>query len=481
MESRLPLGDVVFTTGQVLQDRYELRQRLGAGANRNPRQTWLARDLRSSDAEALVVLKFLRFSGSQWTELKLFEREVQILRQLHHPRIPRCGAAFHLQEPEEWMGFVETYIPGQSLQALLDQGRRFSEVAVRSIAEQVLEILIYLHGCSPPVLHRDIKPSNLILTSDRQVFLIDFGAVQDRPRPAGQSFTVVGTYGYTPMEQFGGQTEPASDLFALGVTLIHLLTGLPPSELVQADLTIPSECIQAPPQFADWLMQMTAPALAHRFTSAQQALTALKAPPTPSIVEPPQSRILLKPSSDCLSVSIPPLITLKTMAWLELFLFGVLMGGVIVVLIPVGVQMLLHAFRSFDFAGMGAGLLLSALGGIACTLIWNLLKRFFGSTQLTFTLDSVTMQRTLWGIKYRQRHCCLDPVSKLEILPFGPADTTVVVGSSQTSGEADTSVSAAGDTLTLVEKLSPAEGQWLVQEVQDWLRTHRDDALTEKQ
>ena len=71
------------------------------------------------------------------------------------------------------------------------------------------------------MLHRDIKPSNLILGEDEQVYLVDFGAVQDKVAPSCTTFTVVGTYGYTPMEQFGGRAVPASDLYALGATLIH--------------------------------------------------------------------------------------------------------------------------------------------------------------------------------------------------------------------------------------------------------------------
>ncbi len=459
----------MFAVGQVLQERYELRQLLDDSdpiSARKPRQTWLAKDLTGNDAAALVVLKFLQFGGrSQWGDLKLFEREVQVLRQLDHPRIPRCGDSFHLRQPEEWMGFVETFIPGESLQTLLNHGRRFSVGAVRTIAEQVLEILIYLHGCSPPVLHRDIKPSNLILTPERQVYLIDFGAVQDRPRPEGQSFTVVGTYGYTPIEQFGGQAEPASDLYALGATLIHLLAGMPPAEMVQADLRLDfCDRIQAPPQLTTWLTQMTAPALADRFQSAQQALTALTAPIAPPVLEPPQSRILLQPTNDSLKISIPPLMTLKTMAWLELALMGLLAGGLILVLLPLGLQSLLQSFRSADFVGMGSGLLLSVLGGVALLIVLTLLKRFLGSTQLTVTTDAVVVKQQLLRITYRQLHCRLESLSRFEVLAYGPADTTVMVTSPQT-----TEVS----NMPLVEKLSPEEGQWLVQEVSSWWQQQR--------
>ncbi len=468
----------MFAAGQILQERYVLRQQLGdlSGVN-GSRQTWLAED--RCVTSSLVVLKFLRFEGSGWADLKLFEREVQVLRQLSHPRIPQCGESFHLRESEEWMGFVETYIEGESLQVCLDRRQRFSEATVKSIAEQVLEILVYLHGCRPCVLHRDLKPSNLILGPDQEVSLIDFGAVLDRPRTAGQSFTVVGTYGYTPMEQFGGQAEPASDLYALGATLVHLLAGVPPAELVQADLTM-SFCdrIQVTPQFSDWLVQMTAPALAHRFSSATQALAALRAPVAPPALEPPQSRIVLQPSFDSLVVSIPALIKPKNMAWLELAVFGILGGGAILILIPVGIQNLIVALRSWDFAGVGVGILLSMLGGVICLMLLIALKRLFGATQLTFTADTVTAQLSLWGIPYRQWCCPISSVANIEVLAFGPSDTTVIVKPppAETAIASQAELSTPRD-IVLVEQLSQVEGQWLVQEVRAWLLHKHASAL----
>lgn len=91
-------------------------------------------------------------------------------------------------------------MPGTLLKDRLAQQGRLSEAAAKKLAIAILKVLCYLHELSPPVLHRDIKPSNLIL-SDRQLYLVDFGAVQDQPDSAGRSFTVVGTYGYAPLKQ----------------------------------------------------------------------------------------------------------------------------------------------------------------------------------------------------------------------------------------------------------------------------------------
>ncbi len=259
---------------QVLHDRYQLKEKLGQNAGR---QTWLADDLRSIPVEPVIV-KLLSFGGEvQWDDLKLFEREAQVLKQLNHPRIPKYRDYFSIDERSLWFGLVQEYIPGTCLKELLNQGKRFSEQQVRQIAVDVLEILIYLHELNPPVLHRDIKPSNLILDEDKQVYLVDFGAVQDRAAKEGATFTVVGTYGYAPMEQFGGRAVAASDLYALGASLIHLLTGTTPADLPQDDLRIQfSDRVTLSPGFVDWIEKLTEPSLKRRFSTAKQALSALK-------------------------------------------------------------------------------------------------------------------------------------------------------------------------------------------------------------
>ncbi|BAZ17539.1 serine/threonine protein kinase [Calothrix sp. NIES-4071] len=259
---------------QVLQDRYQLQRLLG---NNGVRQTWLARDLQADDASELVVVKLLAFGGAvSWDDLKLFEREAQILKQLKHPRIPQYIDYFCIDDRSLWFGLVEKYIPGESIKEKLASCHRFSEKQARKIAVDILKILIYLHSLNPLVLHRDVKPSNLIWGDDNQVYLVDFGAVQDKAAKEGVTFTVVGTYGYAPMEQFGGKAVPASDLYALGATIIHLLTGLPPSELPQRSLRIEfSHLVNISSDFSEWLQKLTSPAPEDRFATAPAALDAL--------------------------------------------------------------------------------------------------------------------------------------------------------------------------------------------------------------
>ncbi|MEQ9354755.1 protein kinase domain-containing protein [Coleofasciculus chthonoplastes] len=267
---------------QILNGRYQLRQQLGQNAGR---QTWLAEDLETQPQE-LVVVKLLAFSPQmQWEEFKLFEREAQVLQHLNHPRIPRYRDYFSIEETESelpWFGLVQQYIPGLSLRQRLDQGHSFGEAEAQKIATDILTILIYLHELSPPVLHRDIKPSNLIVDEQGQVYLVDFGAVQDRAKAEGATFTVVGTSGYAAPEQLWGRAVAASDLYSLGATLIHLVTGIAPADLPQQNLRLQfADRVNLNPRFSYWLEKLIDPATEQRFSSARQALEALTAAVTP--------------------------------------------------------------------------------------------------------------------------------------------------------------------------------------------------------
>lgn len=277
----------MFHLRQILQERYQLETQLGrTGAGR---QTWQAIDL---DTQETVILKLLAVNPQlEWGDVKLFERESLVLKHLDHPRIPQYRDYFAIEEALSsglpWFVLVQEYIPGVSLEDLLDQNRRFREQQAYCLAEDLLEILIYLHELSPPVFHRDIKPSNIILGHDQQFYLVDFGAVQDRAKAEGASFTVVGTSGYAAPEQLWGRAVAASDLYGLGTTLLHLLTGTPPAELPQQNLRLQfRDRALLSPGFADWLDQLVDPSLERRFSTAREARQALQVtlakPATPS-------------------------------------------------------------------------------------------------------------------------------------------------------------------------------------------------------
>ncbi len=264
---------------QTLNSRYQLQQTLG---NTAPgRQTWLAVDLETPNQEK-VVIKLLAFHPeTHWEDIKLFEREAQILRHLNHPQIPKYRDDFTL-EPElgdglPQLALVQNYIQGTSLEEILRQKKKLQPEKVVDIAKQVLNILVYLHELSPPVLHRDIKPSNLILGENQQIYLIDFGSVQDNAKNKNATFTIVGTQGYAPPEQLMGKAVAASDLYSLGATLVHLLTGVEPAGLPQSNCRLLwSDMAFVSDNFVRWLNQLIDPDLEVRFSTAKQALEALK-------------------------------------------------------------------------------------------------------------------------------------------------------------------------------------------------------------
>ena len=297
-----------WAAGQILQDRYQLQQKLGHNGDR---QVWLSNDLKSQPPEP-VVIKLLPFHAQMhWDEFKLFEQEIAVLKSLHHPRIPRYLDSLTIDAATgiSWFALVETFIPGRSLAQSLQQGQHLTAGQIRAIATQVLAILIDLHERTPPLLHRDIKPSNLIFGSDRQIYLIDFGSVQDQP-VLGATATVVGTSGYAPPEQFFGRAVPASDLYALGATLIHLLTGTSPADLPQQELRIQfRDQVSVPDTLAEWIEKLTAPDAGDRFESACEALAALKAidltPTARSHPQPANSKIQIHKTDQFLRIVMP--------------------------------------------------------------------------------------------------------------------------------------------------------------------------------
>jgi Protein kinase domain/Immunity protein Imm1 len=257
-----------------VQQHYQLLQCLSTNGGR---ETWLALDLRTNQQ---VIFKSL-FCGRdmQWQDLKLMEREAETLRAIEHPNIPQHLDSFWFPQPEgSYFCLVHQYIEGISLAETVRQGRRFTLQQVEQIARKILSILEYLHRLSPPVIHRDVKPSNILIAPDEELHLLDFGSVQ--AVAAGRStITVVGTFGFMPPEQFGGVAEPASDLYALGATLLFLLTGRDPSTLPRKSLRFDLQgLLPESNNIEGWLAKMLEPEPENRFRTAQAALNALEEP-----------------------------------------------------------------------------------------------------------------------------------------------------------------------------------------------------------
>jgi hypothetical protein len=435
----------MLEVGQQLQGRYLLKRQLGQNAGR---QTWLAEDLGIHPSE-LVVVKVLELGGQvQWDSLKLFEREAAILRQLNHPRIPKCRDYFTIDDRVLWFGLVQDYIPGRSLRELMGEGRRFSEEEVKTIAVKVLQILAYLHGLNPMVLHRDIKPSNLILGDDEQIYLIDFGAVQDRVAQEGATFTVVGTYGYTPIEQFGGRAVEASDLYALGASLAHLLTGIAPADLPQRNLKLQfRDSVNVSPAFLRWVERLVEPDLEQRFRTAKEAIEALMSPQMPGTLvtqKPYGSRIEVRRSRSELDVRIPGR-GIHGGDWFLILWLSIWYG----ITIPMGIF-------AFPF------ILIFWIAGLFPLAMFVLPA--FGETVLRFDRDWFSVEWRLFGVRYRQQQgqtAAIQSVflSQENVKVNEQPVTTVAIQ----AGAQEYKFGGLAPTLAVSER------QWLVNEMNDWL------------
>lgn len=176
--------------------------------------------------------------GTQWAIKAIRKKESDnfdllaepnILKKLNHPALPRI---IDIDEDEENLYIVEDYIEGTPLDKQLGVKKKFDEATVIEWAKQLCNILIYLHNQKPnPVIYRDMKPSNIIVSADNVVKVIDFGIAREFKTDSGSDTSYMGTRGYAAPEQYGtSQTDARTDIYSLGATMYHLLTGISPNE-----------------------------------------------------------------------------------------------------------------------------------------------------------------------------------------------------------------------------------------------------------
>lgn len=245
------------------------------GRNREAgRITYLAHSLKS---DQLVVIKEFRFANlsHDLSGLKAYEREIEILQQLNHSRIPRYVDSFKTSA-----GFylVLEYKNAPSL----GLKRCFHPEEIKQIAVSILDILVYLQKRDAPIIHRDIKPDNLLVDQQLNAYLVDFGLARIKGAKISMSSFAVGTPGFMPPEELLGYTlTEASDLYSLGATLICLLTrtrSVDIGKLIDHKYRFNFQKLvpQISPIFAAWLMKMVAQKRKHRYPNAAVALAALK-------------------------------------------------------------------------------------------------------------------------------------------------------------------------------------------------------------
>jgi serine/threonine protein kinase len=159
--------------------------------------------------------------------VRLFIREAALLKSLNHPGVVRFFDSYSTEDGKHYL--VMDYVRGSSLESVINDFGAFNDDDTVKVGIQICEVLEYLHDQEPPIIYRDLKPSNLMLTPEGQIVFIDFGIA--RTFMPKESATRVVTAGYSPPEQYFGKPETRSDLYALGATIGHLLTGVRPKPL----------------------------------------------------------------------------------------------------------------------------------------------------------------------------------------------------------------------------------------------------------
>ncbi|MBE9207499.1 pentapeptide repeat-containing protein [Nostoc sp. LEGE 06077] len=271
----------------LLRDRYRVSKPLGQGGFG---ATFLAQD-EALPGEPSCVIKQLRPSGNAPHVLQmareLFEREARTLGKIgNHPQVPRLLDYF---EEQEQFYLVQEYISGATLQQEIKANGVLSEAGVKQFLSEILPLLQYIH--EQKVIHRDIKPANLIRRSqDARMVLIDFGAVKNQvtqaaPNQSGQTALTayaIGTPGFAPPEQMAMRPVYASDIYALGVTCIYLLTSKTPKDLDYNPTTgemMWEQLVYVSDHLTGVLRKMLDVSVRNRYQSATDVLRALEMEP----------------------------------------------------------------------------------------------------------------------------------------------------------------------------------------------------------
>ena len=268
--------------------------------------TFLASDI-SLPGKPFCVIKQLRPTSSNpgvyKMAKKLFSREAETLGRIgNHPQVPSLRDYF---EDRNQVYLVQEFAKGQDLQKEIKANGPFNEEKTKQFLQEFLPVIDYIH--SQDVIHRDIKPANLIRREqDHQLVLIDFGAVKDPEtlRNAGGNSAEthlteisVGTQGYAPPEQLAMRPVFASDIFAIGVTCIYLLTGKQPKEFDYNPRTGEMDWqkfVNMTNHFSEVLMKMMEMSVRHRYKSAKEVLDALNMEPYMNSL---QGSLIAKPAT----------------------------------------------------------------------------------------------------------------------------------------------------------------------------------------
>ena len=211
--------------GSLVDGKYKILNKVGQGGmsvvymaiNEKANKTWAVKEVRKDG-----VLNFESVKQG-------LVAETNILKKLSHPNLP---SIIDVIDTEDSFIIIMDYVQGNSLNKALEEYGAQPQEYVIEWAKQLCDVLGYLHSRQPPIIYRDMKPANIMLKPDGNVTLIDFGTAREFKEKNLADTTCLGTVGYAAPEQFGGmgQTDARTDIYCLGATLYHLVTGCNPSE-----------------------------------------------------------------------------------------------------------------------------------------------------------------------------------------------------------------------------------------------------------
>ncbi len=280
-----------LATGHLLKDRYRIVKLLGQGGMGAVYRAW--------DTSLNIPVALKENLDATTESQKQFTREAQMLARLSHPNLPRVVDYFFLAGQGQYL--VMDYVEGEDLETKVMQMGSLPEPVVLDWIIQVSDALSYLHSQSSPVIHRDIKPGNIKIRPDGRALLVDFGIAKifDQHLRTTMGAKAVSPH-YSPPEQYGSATTDArSDIYALGATLYHMLTGqLPPESILR---TVGSVNMPEPHQFNPRITPRTEMAILKamelspemRFHNAEEFRAALQTtqPPQPAIAQQPTQQV----------------------------------------------------------------------------------------------------------------------------------------------------------------------------------------------
>lgn len=210
--------------GTIIDGKYEILKEIGRGGMSI---VYLAMDKRLNKQWAVKEIRKKGSGKNDEVVVNSLLAEANMMKKLDHPSLPRI---VDIIDNGITIYVVMDYIEGESLDKILSEYGAQPEELVVNWAKQLCDALSYLHSQKPSIIYRDMKPANVMLKPEGNIKIIDFGIAREYKEQNLADTTVLGTKGYAPPEQYSGQTDPRSDIFALGMTMHHLLTGVDPRD-----------------------------------------------------------------------------------------------------------------------------------------------------------------------------------------------------------------------------------------------------------